>query len=192
MEDVAAAVVGFLKRSPFSKSFTRDDLVSAPPKTLRDLLYEVCADVDGALSQTQTPGDVAALLRVLGLGVGADLEAKLANGDRSTTLATLYWCLRGRVAHKKTAYDARLALSVRVLAEHSRKVDTADAATRAFAVLRPRGRRRDFYRPRRAVAAAMLRRRAGSWMVKGIAEHRGGAGSSGVAATPRNATWIFR
>ncbi len=73
-DDVFEAVASHLRRPPFSKALTAQDLRDG--RDLKTLLYEVCADIDAARAPRDA-ADAAALLKVLGAPVDAETTARL-------------------------------------------------------------------------------------------------------------------
>ena len=133
-DDVFEAVASHLRRPPFSKALTAQDLRDG--RDLKTLLYEVCADIDAARAPRDA-ADAAALLAVLGAPVDEETTARdIQESDRGTIIASLHWCLRDRAAHKKRIYDARLALPIRAVAAAAAPREIKGASTLAFRAIK--------------------------------------------------------
>ena len=132
-DDVFEAVAEKLRKVPFDHTLTAEDLRGG--RDLRALLFEVCADIDGARTPA-TAADAVALLTVLGAPVDEATARDVQDDDRGTMIACLHWCLRDRATHKKAIYDARLALPIRALAAATASTPVARASTLAFRALK--------------------------------------------------------
>ena len=98
-DDVFEAVASHLRRPPFSRTLTAQDLRDG--RDLKTLLYEVCADIDAARAPRDA-ADAAALLKVLGAPVDEETTARdILESDRGTIIASLHWCLRDRAARSE-------------------------------------------------------------------------------------------
>ena len=79
-DDVFEAVAAHLRRPPFSRTHTAQDLRDG--RDLKTLLYEVCADIDAARAPRDA-ADAAALLKVLGAPVDEETTARdIQESDR--------------------------------------------------------------------------------------------------------------
>ena len=130
MEDHADALVRGLRR--LNLVATRSDLLTSG-LPVRTILGDVLKEIDGSLEKDSVD-DMVALLTILGLEPN---RGALERGERLTVLPLLEFCLSRLVTHKKTVYDARFGLSLRVLAEHARpRPAVADAAKEEWTRLR--------------------------------------------------------